>query len=306
MAVGLSTVPAWHDGRVAQPMTPDAVGSLTLHEAADRVGVHYMTVYRHVRLGMLPAHKVGGSWRIDPADLNASALTRGRIRPGIPSTPSNGSTSRRRAPWAERLGRRMLAGDGAGSWQVVEAAMASGVEPADVYVDVLAPALHRVGAAWQRGDVGIEQEHLASGVAASIIGRMGPRFRRRGRHRGTILVAMPPGERHGLGVAMVADILVQAGFEVLNLGIDTPPFALAAAITAHDDLRAVVVSVVDAKRLPGGARLVAAARLARPDVPIVAGGFAVPDEETARSIGADGWTSDPRVLAGLIAGLSAA
>ena len=97
----------------------------------------------------------------------------------------------------------MLAGDGAGSWQVVEAAMASGVEPADVYVDILAPALHRVGAAWQRGEVGVEQEHLASGVAASIIGRLGPRFRRRGRHRGTVLVAMPVGERHGLGVAMV-------------------------------------------------------------------------------------------------------
>jgi methylmalonyl-CoA mutase cobalamin-binding subunit len=113
-------------------------------------------------------------------------------------------------------------------------------------------------------------------------------------------------ERHGLGVAMVADILVQAGFEVLNLGADTPPVSLAAAIMAHDDLRAVVVSVVDAKRLPGAARLVAAARRAGPDIPIVAGGFGVPDDETARSIGADGWASDPRVLAGLIAGLSAA
>ena len=287
-------------------MTPDAVESLTLHEAADRLGVHYMTVYRHVRLGMLPAHKIGGSWRIEPADLPASPIAHGATRAATLATSATASTPRRRAPWAERLGRRMLAGDRAGSWQVVEAAMASGVEPADVYVDILAPALHRVGAAWQRGEVGIEREHLASGVAASIIGRMGPRFRRRGRHRGTILVAMPPGERHGLGVAMVADILVQAGFEVLNLGTDTPPVSLAAAITAHDDLRAVVVSVVDAKRLPGAARLVAAARRAGPDVPIVAGGFAVPNDETARGLGADGWTSDPRGLAGLIAGLSAA
>ena len=116
---------------------------LTLHEAADRLGVHYMTVYRHVRLGMLPARKVGGSWRIDPADL-ATALRAGRRRqpaPG-PAPAAMASKPRRRAPWAERLQQRMLAGDGAGAWQVVEAAMASGVEPQDVYVEILGPALH--------------------------------------------------------------------------------------------------------------------------------------------------------------------
>jgi excisionase family DNA binding protein len=284
---------------------------LTLHEAADRLGVHYMTVYRHVRLGMLPARKVGGSWRIDPVDLAV-----GRTGPATPSdegspihdtAPRRGrSVGRRRAPWAARLQQRMLAGDSAGSWQVVEAAMASGVVPEDVYVELLGPALHGIGAAWKHGELGIEQEHLASGVAASIVGRLGPRFRRRGRRRGTVLVAMPVGERHGLGVAMLADILSQAGYEVLNLGTDTPPASLTAAMADRDDLRAVVISVVDATRLPGAAHLVAAARGARPTVPIVAGGFAVPDEETARRIGADGWTSDPRLLAGLIGGLSAA
>jgi excisionase family DNA binding protein len=284
-------------------MAGQATELLTLHEAADRLGVHYMTVYRHVRLGMLSAHKVGGQWRIDPADLAAS----GQPPPDRPVPPADGppadaTPARRRAPWIDRLRGRMLAGDGAASWQVVEAAMASGVEPADVYVDLLGPALHAIGAAWERGDVGIEQEHLASGVAMSIIGRLGPRFRRRGRHRGSVLIAMPAGERHGLGVAMLADIVAQAGYEVLNLGTDTPPASLASAVAARDDLRAVVVSVVDVARLPAAARLVATARRAGPDVPIIAGGFAIPDHATATSIGADAWASDPRRLAGLIAG----
>ena len=281
---------------------------LTLHEVADRLGVHYMTVYRHVRLGMLPARKVGGSWRIDPADVTTAQRTGGPTSPpapGLPAPPSMASKPRRRAPWAERLGQRMLAGDGAGSWQVVEAAMASGIEPQDVYVEVLGPALHGIGAAWQRGEIGIEQEHLASGVAASIVGRIGPRFRRRGRHRGAVLVAMPAGERHGLGVAMLGDILAQAGYEVLNLGPDTPPASLAAAIAGCDDLGAIVISVVDSTRLPGAARLVAAARRTDPAVPIVAGGFAVPDQATARRLGADGWVADPRRLAALIAELNA-
>ena len=42
---------------------------LTLHEAAALLGVHYMTAYRYVRLGLLPAAKSGGSWRVTAADL---------------------------------------------------------------------------------------------------------------------------------------------------------------------------------------------------------------------------------------------
>jgi MerR family transcriptional regulator, light-induced transcriptional regulator len=280
---------------------------LTLHEAADRLGVHYMTVYRRVRLGMLPAQKVGGSWRIDPADLagqRAGTNPAGGPTTGTPA-PTPASLPKRRAPWVARLQQRMLAGDSAGSWQVVEAAMASGVEPQGIYVELIGPALHRIGEAWRRGDIGIADEHLASGVASSIIGRMGPRFRRRGRHRGTVLLAMPAGERHGLGVAMLADILALAGFEVLNLGPDTPSASLQAAMADRDDLVAVVISVVSAARLPAAARLVAAARRTDPGVKVVAGGFAVPDQATARRLGADGWVADPRRLAPLIRELSA-
>ena len=54
----------------AGALTPsDASGHLSLLEAADRLGVHYMTIYRRVRLGILPARKIGGTWMVDPADL---------------------------------------------------------------------------------------------------------------------------------------------------------------------------------------------------------------------------------------------
>ena len=42
---------------------------LTLQQAADKLGVHYMTVYRYVRTGKLPATRVGGGWQVDPDDL---------------------------------------------------------------------------------------------------------------------------------------------------------------------------------------------------------------------------------------------
>lgn len=280
----------------------DADEPITLHEAADRLGVHYMTAYRYVRLGRLPAQKSGGEWRVDPRDLAlARAVTRDR-----PSPKPAGSKRTRgptHAPWAARLQQRLVAGDVEGSWQVIESAMASGVEPADAYVEILAPALHGIGDGWRQGTLGIEQEHLATGVATAIVGRLGPRFRRRGRPHGTIIVAMPVGERHGLGVAMLVDILRGDGFVVLNLGPDTPPKSLAAAMREADRLTAVVVSVVDSAHMRAAERLIAAARGTDPGVIVVAGGHAIPDELIARSIGADGWAADPRRLGDVIDGL---
>jgi excisionase family DNA binding protein len=283
----------------------DRAEPLTLHEAAARLDVHYMTVYRWVRLGILAAHKESGTWRIDPADLADVRVRASQATASAPSGPAPTGSKPRRAPWSARLRERMLAGDLSGSWSVVEAAMASGVTPEDVYVEMLAPALHAIGAGWERGAVPIEREHLASGVAAAIIGRMSARFRRRGRHRGAVVLAMPEGERHGLGVAMLADIVAQGGYEVLNLGPDTPPASLAATVGASDRIRAVVVSVVDRRNLAAAARLVSACRSVDDRIPIVAGGFAIPDPRTAQQIGATSWAADPRTLAKLIDELGA-
>ena len=72
-------------------------GQLSLHEAADLLGVHYMTVYRRVRLGILPARKIGGTWMIDRADVERAAPTRehGRRR--------RGGIHPRVSIWQERL-----------------------------------------------------------------------------------------------------------------------------------------------------------------------------------------------------------
>jgi len=274
----------------------DASGHLSLHEAADLLGVHYMTIYRHVRLGILPARKIGGTWMVDPADLE-----RARTRPD----PDRRRSHPRVSMWQDRLQARMLAGDVEGSWQVIEAAMVSGLEPGEIYVGVLAPSLHAIGASWQSGGISVDQEHLASSVAATLIGRLGPRFVHPGRKKGVVIVAMPPGERHGLGVAMLADILTDAGYGVLNLGPDTPTASLTAAMRDVGSLAAVVVSVVDVQRRPAARRLLAAARRERPTVPRLVGGNAVPDERAAVDLGADGWVADPRRLGDLIESLRA-
>jgi MerR family transcriptional regulator, light-induced transcriptional regulator len=280
-------------------MPSDPARHLSLHEAAALLGVHYMTVYRRVRLGILPARKIGATWVVDRADLERTTTTpgRGRRRDGVDHP--------RASIWQERLNARMLGGDVEGSWQVIEAAMASGLEPGEIYVRVLAPSLHGIGASWRSGVISIDQEHLASSVAATLIGRLGPRFVHPGRKKGVVIVAMPPGERHGLGVAMLADILAGAGYAVLNLGPDTPTASLVAAMRDAGSLAAVVVSVVDSERRTAAGRLLAAARRERPSVPRLVGGNAVPDERLALDLGADGWVADPRGLGDLIEALRA-
>lgn len=267
--------------------------SLSLQEAADSLGVHYMTMYRYVRLGLIPAKKSGGSWRVSAADLDEFI------------TPSEAPVAKGEAPWADRLEARMVAGDITGAWAVVEAALSSGSTPARIYVDILAPALASVGERWANGELGIDDEHLASAVASRIIGRLGPRFNRRGRSRGTVVTAMPSGERHGFGLAMLADVLRGEGYAVLDLGPDTPAASLVAAMKKVEDLEAVCLSVVYTDALSRLEESIAAIREAfGSTIPVIVGGRAVESEESARRLGADGWVAEATHVAELIARLA--
>lgn len=268
---------------------------LTLHEAAELLGVHYMTAYRYVRFGLLEARKVGGTWRVEATALD-------EFRRGAVATVSPiGAGRRKRAPWAERLEQRLLAGDARGSWGVIEAALAAGAELDEIYLDVLAPAMASIGSRWERGEIDISLEHRASGIATRLVGRLGPRFVRRGRSRGVVLLGAPSGERHALPLAMLADLVRYAGWEVFDLGADTPAPSFAHAASTTADLVAVGVSVIAPASLDAAAETFAALRaVVDPAVVLVVGGGAVRDEEHARQLGADALATDAAALVSLL------
>ena len=251
---------------------------MTLQEAADQLGVHYMTVYRYVRLGRLPATKKGGTWEVESADLES--LRRGHDRSVQP---------RKDADWQKRLESRLLQGDEAGSWGVLEAALAAGAGPAQVYSEILGPAMASVGQKWHDGEISIADEHLATAIVMRLIGRMGPRFARKGRSKGTVVVTTPPGERHTIPSLMLSDFLRGAGFEVLDLGADVPVDALGGIVERIDGLVAVCVSSTRFKAEAAVRRTIKAVRKTAPDVPVFAGGGSIPDAATAAALGADGW-----------------
>jgi excisionase family DNA binding protein len=261
---------------------------LTLHEAADDLGVHYMTAYRYVRLGLLDAAKIGGTWRVGRDAIEAfRAEAHARTVPSAATTaPTTTMRGRRRAPWSDRLEQRLTAGDAAGAWGVIEAALTAGANLEEIYLDVLSPAMASIGERWASGELDVSVEHRASGIAMRLIGRLGPRFARRGRTRGAVVVGAPAGERHSLPIAILADLVRHAGWEVSDLGADVPASSWAHAVLTSPDVVAVGLSVSGEQHLPAAREAVAAVREAAPHVRVVLGGLAVVDRDHAVALGA--------------------
>ena len=200
----------------------------------------------------------------------------------------------------------MLAGDARGAWGVIEAALSSGMEPDEVYLHVISPALAAIGNRWAQGEIDVSLEHRASGIVMRLIGRLGPRFVRRGRTRGAVVLGAPPGERHVIPLAMLADLIRGYGWDVSDLGGDVPESSFVHAVLATPDVVAVGVSVTTDEYLDAATAMLAAIRVAAPEVLLVAGGAAVRDGVHAVLLGADAVAADGRSFAALLDGLGTA
>ncbi|HEX6310849.1 MAG TPA: B12-binding domain-containing protein [Acidimicrobiia bacterium] len=268
---------------------------LTLQEAARRLGVHYMTAYRYVRIGRLPAVSEEGRWWVRASDVEAHG------RPGPESAPGRGRTASGRQ--RERLLRRLVAGDEAGAWAVLESARAAGAGARDLYVRLLAPVLHRIGDQWASGAIDVGDEHVATATTERLLGRLSQELARRGRRRGTLVLGVVPGDRHGLPLALLAGVARAEGYDVVELGADTPVESLVRAARAADRLVAVGVSAATPGHEEEAAAAITALRAAV-DVPVLVGGPAI-DEAGARRLGADGWAPDAAAAMDLVGELTA-
>ncbi|MDJ0952143.1 MAG: B12-binding domain-containing protein [Acidimicrobiia bacterium] len=249
---------------------------LTLHEVADELGVHYMTVYRYVRLGYLPAHKEGGSWRVERKDLDDFVAEPEAVR-------GRGQSD---TAWDQRLVQRLLAADQAGSWKVVEAAQASGMELRSVYMEMIIPAMRSVGEQWEQGSVSIAQEHAASQVMVRLVSRLSAQIARRGVSKGTIVVGTTATDLHTLPLMLAADLIRLEGFEVLDLGSNLPASSFAETAAVQQRLVAVGISVTAPDQANAIQETIAELR-SQVDVPIFIGGSAIDGPEHAKLLGAD-------------------
>lgn len=287
------------DGTDERPVGA-ADGTMSLREAAERIGVHYMTAYRYVRGGRLPARKVGNGWRVDAEDLRRlvegeDSETRSLLQGGGPRTSHR-----------VRLEATLIAGDEAGAWGVLESAMAAGADPDELLLEMLAPSMASIGQRWADGELTISDEHRASAAAHRLVGRLGPRFARRGRKRGSMVIGCVAGDRHALPTAIMRDLLRGEGFDVIDLGPDSPAESFVDACRDADRLVAVAICVTAPQMDASVRTTVDLLRSAGVSAPVVVGGGAVASKEAALALGADHWSGDARSALELFGDLATA
>lgn len=152
--------------------------------------------------------------------------------------------------------------------------------------DVVLPYLHELGERWQRGDIGVADEHFASNV---IRGRLAGLARGWGHGRGPrALLACMPGELHDIALLAFGVVLNRNGWRISYLGADTPLDDLIRTTQAtNPDL--VVVTATTGERFEG-----VIAHLSRLAVlaPLALGGAGA-TPEIAATVGAQLLLGDP-------------
>ena len=265
-----------------------------LKQVAAELGVHYMTAYRYVRTGRLHADKVGTGWVVQAADLQRFLDE----AEGPTAEADDGRTA-----WHLRLADALVTGDEPAAWRVIEQALASGRTPTQCYLEVLSGALAEIGDPTPGLD-DTSQEFLATATATRLVARLGGRFRRPGRSRGTVVFGAPVGELHSLPIAIVADLVRMEGFTCLELGANVPAQAFAHAAQHAPGLVAVGIGVTTVANIDAVRATIDAVRNMSPDVPILLGGQAVLSPELAALNGATHWAANGAEAVGVIADLA--
>ncbi|HEU5362622.1 MAG TPA: MerR family transcriptional regulator [Gaiellaceae bacterium] len=261
--------------------------TLNIAALTRRTGVPPDTIRKwEQRYGVLrPARTPGGQRRYTEIDVARVEWLKARISEGF-----------RIGEAAELLGASVVASADGGELRraIVDGTRASdldavtaAVEQALVvlaaetaFAEVLGPALVDIGELWARGDVTVAQEHLASSTVRAALLRL--LADRRGSVRGVAVLACAPGERHEIGLLMLAVLLRANGWQVAYLGPDTP-VEDAVELARELDASAILLSVT---RTEPAATLEAALR--ELDVParVLVGGRATRHREPAGALAA--------------------
>ena len=92
---------------------------------------------------------------------------------------------------------------------------------------VVGDALREIGNRWERGDLGVDEEHRASHIVVEAVDRLRPRTRRDGQ---TAVLACPPDELHDLPLRLVRLMFEWAGWRTEFLGACLPWLSAGAAV----------------------------------------------------------------------------
>ena len=109
----------------------------------------------------------------------------------------------------------------------------NGVPLVEILDGTVTNAMHRVGDLWQCGDLTVADEHLATQIATRAIESLRDGMQRGGTDERRALVCAVEDELHEIAVLCVELLLEEMGWDVKNMGANTPFYALNDALKKH-------------------------------------------------------------------------
>ena len=205
---------------------------LNTTQAARALGLSVSTVKRWVDDGVLPAHKTAGGHR---KLLVADVLELAR-RGELPHADlSHLAAPGRKAPTLEHLAGELYtalrAGDAVQTRALLHGAFRRGVPIEDLADRAIAPAMERIGQDWEKERIDVLEEHRASEQCAAALYELKAVLEERAvRNRPRAVGGAVEADHSVLPTLLAQMVLLDAGWEAVNLGPHTPLASLARAI----------------------------------------------------------------------------
>jgi methanogenic corrinoid protein MtbC1 len=196
---------------------------------------------------------------------------------------------------ADRYLDALLCGDRNAAAGVVDVALGAGACLRTLYLDVLQPSMREIGRLWQENVITVADEHLATAITQSVMGRLFEKvYEWRPRRSPSLIAACADEERHQMGLRMLCDLLELEGWDTTYLGASVPVESLVDMVARlHPEVVALSASI--SPHIPRVRAAIAAIRAADLTVQpfVIVGGRALfADTTLAARIGADLMATD--------------
>jgi methanogenic corrinoid protein MtbC1 len=127
----------------------------------------------------------------------------------------------------------LLEGERDRARDLILAAARGGVPFAELYTDVLQPALAEIGNMWHRGAATVADEHLVAATTQALLVELRSCYARPEPRSATAMAAAVGGDLHELGLRVVADFLEMDGWRVRYLGANMPANDIVVFLEVH-------------------------------------------------------------------------
>ncbi len=174
----------------------------------------------------------------------------------------------------------------------VQAALDSGVSPGTLLFDYLIPAMAEVGARFERNEFFVPEMLIAARAMQAGMNLLKPLLAESGVEPiGKVAIGTVKGDLHDIGKNLVAMMMEGAGFELMDMGVDTPPEKFVEAAQEGADI--IAMSALLTTTMPAMKTTIDALVEAglRDKVKVLIGGAPV-TQAYADQIGADGYAPD--------------